>query len=396
MGQCLSKLGGSKRQQRINEWKDTMWPFTIAVPGVGALLHQKRRLEEQVENETSKRQKLEAETSSLKKQVLSLGKVSKKQAKTIVALKTGKSRIHRSSKQWSSYNRSHRSVKRKSLVNGVKAALSFCNDENFIPLAVDVKNVESGKREKIDLTKGVFTSCKEDTSLANDLTPFALYVKDQFSLSDQAYREISQFSPSLPRLYKLKELSKGLNSEFDVVPSPDGFIGVQQSFKSRLLHRLKYLQLGPEEVIEVKLTGDGTYIAKHVHVVNFAFTLLNEGSLASSPVGNHSLAILQVPEDYDSLCATLSDIVKEARDLQSIEVGGHQHRIQYFLGGDMKFLAIVCGIESANAKFSCVWCKCASNDRWDMEKDLSAFDVARGARTVDEIEKFKRLRIREG
>jgi hypothetical protein len=129
-------------------------------------------------------------------------------------------------------------VKRKSLVNGVKAALS---DENFILLAVDVKNVESGK---IDLTKGVFTSCKEDASLANDLTPFALYVKDQFSLSDQAYREISQFSPSLPRLYKLKELSKGLNSEFDVVPSPDGFIGVQQSFKSRLLHRLKYLQLG--------------------------------------------------------------------------------------------------------------------------------------------------------
>ena len=213
-------------------------------------------------------------------------------------------------------------------------------------------------------------------------------MKDQFSLSDKAYREISQLSPSLPRLYKLKELTKGLNSEFDVVPSPDGFIGVQQSFKARLLHRLKYLQLGPEEVIQVKLTGDGTYIAKHVHVVNFAFTLLNEGSLASSPVGNHSLAILQVPE---SLCATLSDIVKEARDLLSIKVGGHEHRIEYFLGSDMKFLVIVCGIESANAKFSCVWCKCSSNDRWDMGKDWSAFDVARGARTVDEIEKFKQL-----
>lgn len=290
MGQCLSKLGGSKRQQQVNEWKDTIWPLTIKVPGAGMLLHQKRRLEERLEKETSKRQKLEAESSSLKKQVLSMGKVSKNQAKTIVALKTGKSRRRKSSKEWSSYSHSHQSVKRKSLVNGIKAALSFCDDENFIPLAVDVENAESGKREKIDLNKGVFTSYKEDTSLGNNLTHFALYVKDQFSLSDQAYREISQLTPSLPRLYKLKELSKGLNSEFDIVPSPDGFIGVQQSFKSRLLHRLKYLKLSPEEVIEVKLTGDGTNIAKHLHVVNFAFTILNEGSLASSPVGNHSLA----------------------------------------------------------------------------------------------------------
>ena len=33
----------------------------------------------------------------------------------------------------------------------------------------------------------------------------------------------------------------------------------------------------------MKLTGDGTNIARHVHIVNFTFTLLNEGSLALSP-----------------------------------------------------------------------------------------------------------------
>jgi hypothetical protein len=62
--------------------------------------------------------------------------------------------------------------------------------------------------------------------------------------------------------------------------------------------------------------------------------------------------------------------------------------------GDLKFLAIVCGIEAVNAKYACIWCKCASGDRWDMNKDWSAFDVSKGARTTDEIE--KKMRIIEG
>ena len=110
------------------------------------------------------------------------------------------------------------------------------------------------------------------------------------------------------------------------------------------MYRLQQLKLNSGETIQVKLTGDGTNIAKHVHVVNFAFTLLNEGSLASSPFGNHSLAILQVPEKYDSLSGSLADIVTEASELNSVEVNGNQHRVEYFLGGDLKFLAIVCGI----------------------------------------------------
>ena len=65
--------------------------------------------------------------------------------------------------------------------------------------------------------------------------------------------------------------------------------------------------------------------------------------------------------------------------------------IEYFLGGDLKFLAIVCGIEAANAKYACIWCKCSNSDRGDMSKEWSAFDVSKGARTIDEIEKCSKL-----
>ena len=98
---------------------------------------------------------------------------------------------------------------------------------------MDVKNNESGR---IDLTKSTITPCKTESLSAENLPYFALYVKDKFNLSDSAYLEISQLSSSLPRLLKLKDLSNGLNSEFDITPSPSGFTGVQQSFKSRLLY----------------------------------------------------------------------------------------------------------------------------------------------------------------
>ena len=217
------------------------------------------------------------------------------------------------------------------------------------------------------------------------LTPFILLI------SPVLYLNFLSLNLSEVEFFKLKELTKELNSGFDIAPSPNGFTGVQQSFKTRLMCRLHHLKLACGETIQIKLTGDGTNIAKHLHVVNFAFTLLNEGSLASSPVGNHSLAILQVREDYDSLAGSLTDIINEARELQSVTINGDEHRVEYFLGGDLKFLAIVCGIEAANANFSCVWCKCSNTDRWDMDKEWSAFDESKGARTVKNIEECLKL-----
>ena len=43
--------------------------------------------------------------------------------------------------------------------------------------------------------------------------------------------------------------------------------------------------------LRVKLTGDGTNIGKHLHVVNFAFTILEEEDKAYSAAGNHCIVI---------------------------------------------------------------------------------------------------------
>ena len=92
-------------------------------------------------------------------------------------------------------------------------------------------------------------------------------------------------------------------------------------------------------------------------MVNFTFTVLNEEQCTAA-AGNHSLAILNRAETYEELAAGLNDLIEEAEDLQVVTVGDKVYQTEFFLGGDWKFLALVCGIDSANAEHSCIWCKC--------------------------------------
>lgn len=55
------------------------------------------------------------------------------------------------------------------------------------------------------------------------------------------------------------------------------------------------------QTVRVKLTGYGTNIGKHLHFVNFSFTLLDEGDLAYSTAGNHCIAIFKEAESYESM-----------------------------------------------------------------------------------------------
>ena len=58
--------------------------------------------------------------------------------------------------------------------------------------------------------------------------------------------------------------------------------------------------------------------------------------------------------------------------------------IEYFLCSDLKFLAIICGIESATCNHACIWCKCPASERHNMKAEWSF--TGNGARTISEIQ----------
>lgn len=47
-------------------------------------------------------------------------------------------------------------------------------------------------------------------------------MEDKFSLSDEAYNEMSMLSQSLPRSNRLKDLMRQLNTKYNMPPPNDG------------------------------------------------------------------------------------------------------------------------------------------------------------------------------
>jgi len=80
-----------------------------------------------------------------------------------------------------------------------------------------------------------------------------------------------------------------------------------------------------------------------------------------------------------------------SKSLESLTIKDKVYKVQFFLGGDWKFLAVVCVLEAATCEYACVWCKCPKHQRWDMSLAWSITDPAKGARTVDEITEKAKL-----
>lgn len=109
----------------------------------------------------------------------------------------------------------------------------------------------------------------------------------------------------------------------------------------------------------------------------------------TSPNGNHTIALLNTTENYDNLTEALENIANEVKTLQSITVDGITFTVEYFLRTNWKFLVLIVGIEAATAKYFCIWCNCAAEDRstWSME------DTEKGTWTI-EYKNFHKLKSR--
>ncbi|CAB4002224.1 Hypothetical predicted protein [Paramuricea clavata] len=122
-----------------------------------------------------------------------------------------------------------------------------------------------------------------------------------------------------------------------------------------------------------------------MYVVNTTFTILNEKNIAMSEKGNYILAVIKASESYDTLAESLADIITKMQDLQKISADDKTFDFEYFLGGDWKFLACVCGIGAGNANHACIGCKCANLDRCDTSNHWSILVPEHGAHILNEI-----------
>ena len=252
--------------------------------------------------------------------------------------------------------------------------ISLC----FLPLSpslsifAQVLNNSTKEIEEITLgnVEELLGASSEVQSNDLDVLDMMLYVKDYYNVSDSAYHEMTQICKQLPRHYKIKDRISELNKQWNIKPLPNEIEGVQQPLEERLKIRIEHLvklsspdsEFMRSKRVRIKLSGDGTCIGKRLHVVCFTFTVLEESDKTGSFEGNHVLAVFKTPENYTHLKKALEDVIKDVERLKQIKVDDEIFEVEYFLGGDWKFLASITGIDAASSTYACIWCKCSREE----------------------------------
>ena len=112
-----------------------------------------------------------------------------------------------------------------------------------------------------------------------------------------------------------------------------------------------------ENVIKIKLCGDGTLVGRTRKLVNFAFTVINETDRAKSATGTYTIGIFEVNnENYHALEKFIPVAALSLEHFDKITIKNKEFKIEKFFSGDLKFINIVRGLKSCSSSHPCPFC----------------------------------------
>ena len=83
-----------------------------------------------------------------------------------------------------------------------------------------------------------------------------------------------------------------------------------------------------------------------------SFSLLQAGDHVMSAGGNHTIAIVKGSESYNTLNESFGMVFNEINNLineKQITINDSKFNLEFFLGGDYKFLLIMMGMKGATS-----------------------------------------------
>ena len=61
-------------------------------------------------------------------------------------------------------------------------------------------------------------------------------------------------------------------------------------------------------------------------------------------------------EKYESVKLSLKELLEEIKAINEVTIFSKKYKIQFILGGDLKFIALIFGLQAANSNHPCPWC----------------------------------------
>jgi hypothetical protein len=186
----------------------------------------------------------------------------------------------------------------------------------------------------------------------------SIYWKDKNLVSDETYQSaISFLGIRAPPLEHVRREKKKVNSEIKVFENRLGvYVSVREKVQKVLEKVISKCKIKRNK-IRIKFAGDGTNTARHQSLLAMSFCILNEGKKARTASGTYIVGLFDICESYEEIEEAVAELEEEMKNLTDIEINGQKYFIEQYLGGDLKFLALVTGIMQANSNFPCVSCK---------------------------------------
>ena len=222
---------------------------------------------------------------------------------------------------------------------------------------------------KKNLTFKIHESTQEEVATEKNVTLSAIVeFKDENLVSDKTYDKWQKtLAPEHPTLFRVRKERYARNQAYFKIYRND--YGNYVDCDKKICHYIKKnfdkLKI-KDNTIRVKLCGDGTNIGRKLKKLNFCFTLPDSGLFAQTAAGNYTLGIFKMQkENHVTLEKVLSEIsenlTKFAEKCQ-IEIQGRIYDSKFSLGGDMKFLHDMMGLNACNSNYSCLICKLLKDD----------------------------------
>ncbi|XP_068706028.1 uncharacterized protein [Montipora foliosa] len=130
---------------------------------------------------------------------------------------------------------------------------------------------------------------------------------DKFSISWEAYHELTQQDQTLSRSYLVEGCQATLDSTCNMHKTPGNQPGAElpledllkEQIEERLKNSSQQEKVSPTE--RVKISGDGTRMSHSISLFVCSFSILDKGQHVLSSAGNHTIAVVKTSENYNNL-----------------------------------------------------------------------------------------------
>ncbi|CAF1105017.1 unnamed protein product [Brachionus calyciflorus] len=241
-------------------------------------------------------------------------------------------------------------------------------DEICNGIDLKINRIEISKKNE-EIRKGKIDIIIEENAKERLSMEFVLYIKDQYRISDAIFDKLVRyFNLEIPSIRDIKKKRESINNQFQLNKIDNGyFVDPLIQLKKKLNFLIKTQEI-KEMFIQIKLTADGTNVSRSVKIINFCYSVINQGKKSAGVNGTYSLGIFQVEqENYESIKNWMSKIWGTLNSFDSFVCDGKNYKIEYFFCSDWKMSSIVLGLFSANSNFPCLWCEVHKQDLYKIE-----------------------------